>query len=106
MIYIALGDWDAATYGGSDESPVEIATRRIEETAFDVNGEAVIAYGEMPLTKSIDNWTEFTIPLDYRATNRVPTHIIIVCSASRYGDYFTGSTKSVLWLDDFELVYE
>ena len=106
MIYIALGDWDAATYGGSDESPVEIATRRIEETAFDINSEAVIAYGEMPLTKSFDNWTEFTIPLDYRATNRVPTHIIIVCSASRYGDYFTGSTKSVLWLDDFELVYE
>lgn len=106
MIYIALGDWDAATYGGTEESPVQIATRRIEETAFDINSDAVIAYGEMPLNKSVEEWTEFTIPLDYRATDRIPTHIIIVCSASRYGDYFTGSTQSVMWLDDFELIYE
>ena len=109
MIFIALGDWDAATYGGTDgtdESPVSIATRYIEETAFDPNSPAVIAYGEMPLNQSVSSWQEFTIPLEYRATNRIPTHIIIVCSASRYGDYFTGSTQSVLWLDDFELLYE
>jgi hypothetical protein len=106
MIFIALGDWDAETYGGTDESPVSIATRYIEETAFDPNSPAVIAYGEMPLTQSVGSWQEFTIPLEYRATNRIPTHIILVCSASRYGDYFTGSTQSVLWLDDFELLYE
>lgn len=106
MIYIALGDWDPTVYGGSAESPVEVATRRIDETAFDINSEAVIAYGELPLDESVETWTEFTIPLDYRATDRIPTHIIIVCSGSRYGDYFTGSTKSVMWLDDFELVYE
>lgn len=106
MIFIALGDWDPAIYGGTAESPVEVATRRIEETAFDPNSAAVIAYGELPLPTSVEEWTEFTIPLDYRATNRIPTHLTIVCSASRYGDYFTGSTKSVLWLDDFELIYE
>lgn len=106
MIFIALGDWDAATFGGTDESPVEIATRRIDETFFDPDNEAVIAYGEMPLPESVADWTEFEIELQYRATNRVPTHIIIVCSASRYGDYFTGSTQSVLWLDDFELKFE
>lgn len=106
MIYIALGDWTAAEFGGTDESPVEIATRRIDDTAFDINADAVIAYGEMPLSQSVSDWTEFTIPLEYRATDRVPTHIIIVCSASRYGDYFTGSSQSVMWLDDFELVYE
>ena len=106
MIFMALGDWDPATYGGTADSPVEIATRRINETAFDVNSDAIIAYGEMPLAESVEGWTQFTIPLDYRATDRIPTHIIIVCSASRYGDYFTGSTQSVMWLDDFELVYE
>lgn len=106
MVYIALGDWDPATYGGTADSPVEIATRRIAETAFDVNSPAVIAYGEMPLTETVGEWTEFTIPLEYRATNRVPTHIIIACAASRYGDYFTGSTQSVMWVDDFELIYE
>lgn len=106
MIFIALGDWDPATYGGTADSPVEIATRRIEETAFDVEAEAVIAYGEMPLRESVEGWTEFTIPLEYRSTGRIPTHLVIVCSSSRYGDYFTGSTQSVMWLDDFELVYE
>lgn len=106
MIFMALGDWDPTTYGGTADSPVEIATRRINETAFDVNSDAIIAYGEMPLAESVEGWTQFTIPLDYRATDRIPTHIIIVCSASRYGDYFTGSTQSVMWLDDFELVYE
>ena len=66
----------------------------------------MIAYGEKPLPSSINEWTEFEIELEYRATNRIPTHIIIVCSASRYGDYFTGSTSSVLWLDDFDLKYD
>lgn len=106
MIYVALGDWDPAVYGGSATSPVEIRTRTIEQTAFNPDSEAVIAYGEMPLTRSYEGWTEFTLPLKYRATDRRPTHIIIVCSASRYGDYFTGSTQSVLWLDDFELLWE
>ena len=106
MVFVALGDWDPATYGGSGDSPVEIATKRINETAFNPNSDAVIAYGEMPFTESIGEWREFTIPLDYRATDRIPTHIIITCSASRYGDYFTGSTQSVMWLDDFELIYE
>ena len=31
---------------------------------------------------------------------------MIVCSASRWGDYFTGSTQSEMWLDDFELLYD
>lgn len=106
MIFIALGDWDPALYGGTADSPVEIATRRIEETAFDPESDAVIAYGEMPLRESVEGWTEFTIPLEYRSTSRIPTHLVIVCSSSRYGDYFTGSTQSVMWLDDFELIYE
>lgn len=105
-LYIALGDWDPAVYGGTAESPVEVATRRIAETAFDKDAEAVIGYGELLLTESVNGWTEVTIPIDYRSTSRVPTHILVTFAASRYGDYFTGSSKSVLWVDDFELIYE
>ncbi|MEG2613164.1 MAG: PCMD domain-containing protein, partial [Alistipes sp.] len=105
-IYIALGDWDPAVYGGTAESPVQVRTRAIEETYFDPHGSAVIAYGEMPLNKSIEKWTEFSVELQYNSTSRVPTHIMIVCSASRWGDYFTGSTQSVMWVDDLELRYE
>ena len=33
------------------------------------------------------------------------THILITAASSAYGDYFYGSDSSVLYLDDFELVY-
>ena len=49
---------------------------------------------------------EFEIPLDYRSLTRIPSYIVIVASASKYGDYFTGSTGSTMWLDDLELIYE
>jgi len=114
IIYIAVGTWTAAEYSvsskepepvGDAEVPVAIDTRD-QSTFFNPKGKDVIGYGERIWNKSTDGWIEFTIPLDYKATNLVPTHIIVVCSASRYGDYFTGSTKSTLWVDDFELLYE
>ncbi|MFQ8805055.1 MAG: PCMD domain-containing protein [Alistipes indistinctus] len=57
--------------------------------------------------KSVSEWQQFTIKLAYNATNQVPTHIVLVCSASRYGDYYIGSRdESKMWVDDFELVYD
>ena len=35
-----------------------------------------------------------------------PTHIVISCAASQFGDYFTGYDGSQLWLDHFEFIYE
>lgn len=112
-IFIALGTWTAEEYGvdatgqvmGTDQYPVIVDTRD-KGTFFNPSSAGVVAYGELLLTQSVDEWQEFTIPLDYTTTSVVPTHIVIVCSASRLGDYFTGSTQSVMWLDDMELVYE
>lgn len=104
-IYIAVGDWTAAEYGGDEESPVRIDTRDAG-TFFSSASPAVIGYGEWILSESVDEWTEFTIPLKYVSTSRRPTHLIIVCSASRWGDYFTGSTDSRMIIDDLELIYE
>lgn len=114
MIYMALGTWTPHEYGvssretevlGTEQTPIIIDTRD-KGTFFNPNGKDVIAYGEKVITESIGEWQEFTIPLNYRSTNEIPTHIVIVCSASKYGDYFTGSTESVMQVDDFELVYE
>lgn len=116
IVYIALGTWTAEEYGytqdkgvptrfGSDFSPLCIDTRDVN-TFFKSDGKDVVAYGEELMTRTVGEWTEYVIPLDYRSTGTEPTHIIIVCSASRYGDYFTGSTDSRLWVDDFELLYE
>ena len=67
----------------------------------------IIAYGELSAeeAKGTGDWQEFTIDLEYRDLTRVPKYIIVVASASKYGDYFTGSTSSVMYIDDFELVY-
>jgi len=105
IVYMALGRWPAAAYGGTEQSPVQIYTRDTK-TFFDPKGKDVIAYGEARFTTSVDEWREFTVTLDYTAKDIRPTHLMIVCSASRYGDYFTGSSDSVMWVDDFELIYE
>lgn len=75
------------------------------------NNEQFIAYGELPADQCVDTngeWKEFNIPLQYKEDklSEQPTHLIIVSSSSKYGDYFTGAVGSVLYLDDFELVYD
>ena len=104
QIFIAVGDWTAEEYGGDADSPVSIDTSK-ESTFFNIKGKNVIGAGELILTESTDGWVEFTIPMDYTSTSSVPTHIIIVCTGSRFGDYFTGSTQSLMLVDDLELVY-
>ena len=70
------------------------------------NDPRVVAYGQMTQgTSSNGAWQQLNIPLVYHSTTTKPTHLIIVCSASKYGDYFYGSDSSVLHLDDFELSY-
>lgn len=104
QILVAVGNWTAEEYGGSADCPVVVNTQN-ESTFFNPRGKDVIGVGEMILTESTDGWMEFTLPLDYRSTNEIPTHLIIICTGSRFGDYFTGSTQSLMLVDDFELVY-
>ena len=107
IIYIALGDWSAKEENG-ELWPIVIKTKTSE--LFDPNpqtNEGLIAYGEVSYNESTqgDGMIEFNIPLEYYS-NRKPSSIVVVASASKYGDYFSGSTKSVMWLDDLELIYE
>ena len=80
-------------------------------TLFDPDASQIIAYGQVTWTENFgaDGTLEMIgIPLEYKAnaTTVAPTHLIIVSCASKYGDYMAGSTSSVMYLDDFELVYE
>lgn len=74
---------------------------------FSEKNKNIVAYGTISETeaKGTGEWQEFTIDLEYRDLTRVPKYIIVVASASKYGDYFTGSTSSVMYIDDFSLVY-
>lgn len=72
------------------------------------NDERVVAYAELPMEEcgSTNNeWKEINLNLKYYKKDVKPTHIIIVFSSSKYGDYFTGSTNSILYVDDLELIY-
>ena len=69
-----------------------------------------IAFGELPAEqcKATNGWVNFDIPLQYKEGKfgEQPTHLIIVCSSSKYGDYFTGAVGSTMYVDDFSLDYE
>lgn len=99
-IYILLADW---------EKPFAISTGEGKFIDYK-NDPAIIAYGELPdgsaATGSEKNgYKKFSIPLEYRS-DRKPKYILVVAASSKLGDYFTGSTSSVLYLDEFSLKYD
>ena len=67
----------------------------------------MIAYGEKVFDSATtgDAMIEFEIPLVYARTDAKAVNVIVVCSASKGGDYFAGAAGSVMYIDDFELVY-
>lgn len=86
--------------------PFEVRTNPKNRQLFDPESPDVIAYGFTQSGQSIDDFTEFTVELNYRSTSRVPRYLIIVSSASKYGDYFTGGDGSSLWINDYRLEYD
>lgn len=107
IVYIALCDKEKEQEPRTGEYwPYVINTKT--QKLFDPSDAGVIAYGEKVYDHSTDGngLIEFIIDLDYRSDTRKPTSIVVVASASRYGDYFAGSSSSVMWLDDLELIYE
>lgn len=97
IVWCALGDWD---------QPYEIRTNPQKRKLFNINDPGVIAYGEFQSGKSTGGYIDFTVTLNYRSTSRKPRYIILVASASKYGDYFTGGNGSVLCIDYLQLNYD
>ena len=54
----------------------------------------------------MEGYEQFEIELKYRSTSIAPRYIMITCASSKYGDYFTGSTSSVLYVDQLSLDYD
>lgn len=112
IIYVAVGDWQSSDSQYGAEWPVVVRTKG--PSLFDPKDAGTIGYGEHIFTENYGTDTEtsmkeITVPLDYEGYggyNRKPKSIIIVAAASQYGDYYEGSSSSVMWLDDMELIYE
>lgn len=119
QIKVAVGTWNYKTYGGTSECPIHVNTTN-QNTFVDfytdpstiANGDLIIYHDGYEINRgaktSTDTgrWIEYTIPLVYRNLTTTPTHIVVSCAASQYGDYFTGSTSSRLKIDAVELIYE
>lgn len=118
-IKFAIGTWDYKKYGGTKDSPVLVNTTNAA-TFVDYNTDpSTIAYsniviyndgymlnGGEKVTATTNDWFQITLPLDYHTETAYPTHIIVSCASSQYGDYFTGCDSSKLWIDAVELLYE
>ena len=119
QVKIAIGTWDYKKYGGTKDSPVHINTTDASTFVDYYTDPSTIANGDVIIYNdgyTINNgekvaatttgWIEYVIPLEYRNLNAYPTHIVVSCAASQYGDYFTGYDKTKLWVDAVELIYE
>ena len=99
-IYIALCDWTST----------HAIDTRYSSTFVNFNDKSIIAYGELSPEKAgngnMQAYEQFEIDIKYRDLTRKPTYILIVASASKYGDYFTGGEGSTLYIDEFELQYD
>lgn len=107
--------------GGLDEgqifvalstAPIEIKTKKANKKLFSKDDDEILAYGQYSFEKVSygpdGELQELIIPIEYydKANSLTPTHLVIVCSASKYGDYFCGGEGSTMYVDDFELIYE
>ena len=95
QITIALTDWN---------SVFRINTKNGDFVDF--NGSDIIAFGRLESDQSHSDYVEFTIPLEYRYTDKTPKYIVISAAASYLGDYFTGGEGSTLYLDELWLEYD
>lgn len=121
--HIAQGDIDSGTiYVALTTDAVSVKTKSVQ--LFDKNGGDyvdnngkshhydVVAYGEVIWDKSAfaadGTLEQVDITLKYNeavAKTKKPTHLVLVCAASKYGDYFNGGEGSVLIVDDFKFNY-
>lgn len=102
------GEMDKGTvYAAVVSRKVDVNTKTKE--LFDPAADYVLAFGQIIWNSNFgpDGAMErFEIPLEWRnADYSGQMYVIIVASASLYGDYFTGG-PSVMYLDDLMLSYE
>lgn len=99
-IYVLLADWSR---------PYEVNSG--EKNFLDPNtNPGVIAFGELIDDQGGTNgeYKEFTIDINYKegTSGRKPTYVVVVATASKYADYFTGGIGSIMYIDEFQFGFE
>ena len=68
----------------------------------------IVAYGRLTSSETTDGYSPFYIELTYKDNNFIPSgdlYLLITATSSKGGAQFTGSTKSVLYLDELSLEF-
>ncbi|MGL5957858.1 MAG: PCMD domain-containing protein, partial [Phocaeicola sp.] len=97
QIFVALGDW---------ENPIEIRTAKDDRNLFDPKDPNIIAYASFQSGDPTTDYQKLELELEYRSTNRTPKFLVMVCTASKYGDYFTGGRGSLLIVDELSVTFD
>jgi|LAHS01.1.fsa_nt_gb hypothetical protein len=96
QIYALLTDWTEPFIANS-----------ANQTFIDYyNDPNIIARCQLLDGTNTGGYKEFNLKFEYLSTTRIPKYILVVATSSHRGDYFTGSTQSILYVDEFELVYK
>ncbi len=107
-ILVCIVDW-TAQHRVKSGAAADVATFWNPETTTNPGEGPILGYATVDLETSTDGWTELTLPILYYDHESAPAadnySLVISCSASAYGDYLTGSTNNVLYVEDFEWVY-
>ncbi|MCM1152035.1 MAG: DUF4493 domain-containing protein [Muribaculum sp.] len=102
-------------------APIEVRTKASNRKLFPASPtnedgnpaedyDKVVAYGQVTWKEAFGpdgGLQRLEIPFTYHSNAKTikPLYLVIVCSASKFGDFYCGSASSVMYLDDFELVY-
>lgn len=93
-IEVTLTDWS---------EPLTIDTTKEKFIDSKTNPHA-IGYGRLIVTKDSGGYVRFEIPIEYKG-DAAPSYVVISAASSRYGEFFTGASGSVLYLDELQFNY-
>ena len=103
-VFICLTDWDEPYCVDSANQ----ATFFDPRTASGVLGLGYFDSDNNPelLVENTEQWHTMTIPIEYKDFDTKAKQLVVTFTCSGYGDYFTGSDASWMYVDDIELLYD
>lgn len=99
--------------GKTDNGQIEVALydwphvlhRVTNESRFAPEADPhLVGRGVLTVTQATDGYVHFELPIQY-VRNATPTYVGISLLSSALGEFFTGSTNSVLYIDELQFNY-
>lgn len=97
QILVMLTDWD-------EPFKVNTTTGTFVDQENDPH---IVAYAKFESPENTGGqYKEFTLPLEWRRPDATPKYAVIIACASYKGDFFTGGVGSMMYVDEFEFIYD